>query len=478
MKKILLFSSILLLLAACKGKDPIFEISDTAVSFDAKGGEQTVFITSDRDWSASIPEGDSWYVLSQMSGHADASVVIKVQPYEDAESRTSTITFKTVHGPVLVTVTQSAPVPPEKPEALSRKMRARGGRLAFPVVAGYVYKVEAPEWITVAETRKDSVILQLDTNRTAENRQADVLLKTSAGNLLETLSVEQSWRNIEPGELLIGEIFFASNALPATGKPEKHNGDQYFKFTNNTDEVLYLDGLMISEAKYPSTLNFEIVEPIRDTACGVGTVYVIPGDGNDVPVKPGEYLLVVNNAQNHKATNPNSFDLSHAAFEWYDRSTSAANQDIDNPDVPNLDIWFTYSLSYWVLHNRGFEGYIISMPPYGMTMEKYLATYKWEGDYINHSPVGDFPMRIVNAYMVPNKWVIDGVNCSIEEKLTILSWHDSIDAGYTYVSTVDHDKQRFGKACIRKKGSDGKLIDTNNSTNDFDHAVRASLATN
>ena len=34
--------------------------------------------------------------------------------------------------------------------------------------------------------------------------------------------------------------------------------------------------------------------------------------------------------------------------------------------------------------------------------------------------------------------------------------------------TADGDAYRFGKSVIRKTGSDGKLIDSNNSTNDFE----------
>ena len=37
------------------------------------------------------------------------------------------------------------------------------------------------------------------------------------------------------------------------------------------------------------------------------------------------------------------------------------------------------------------------------------------------------------------------------------------------------DAGRFGKSVIRKTGSDGKLIDSNNSTNDFESNTKASL---
>ena len=42
-------------------------------------------------------------------------------------------------------------------------------------------------------------------------------------------------------------------------------------------------------------------------------------------------------------------------------------------------------------------------------------------------------------------------------------------------SQADGDAYRFGKSVIRKTGSDGKLIDSNNSTNDFESNTKASL---
>ena len=39
--------------------------------------------------------------------------------------------------------------------------------------------------------------------------------------------------------------------------------------------------------------------------------------------------------------------------------------------------------------------------------------------------------------------------------------------GWTHCGKIDKDPERYGKSVLRKRGNDGKLIDTNNSTNDF-----------
>ena len=181
MKKLLLILSAALALAACKDENPVFTISTEELKFDANGGEQKVFISTNRDWTAQVPQTDTWYTVSALSGTSDTEVTGSVEPYEAATPRTSTLTFDTALGLRSFKITQHGPVPPEQPESSALKVRGKGGRVAFPALQGYVYEVgETPEWISVAETRKDSVVLQLDTNRTDAYRTADVVLKTTS----------------------------------------------------------------------------------------------------------------------------------------------------------------------------------------------------------------------------------------------------------------------------------------------------------
>ena len=68
----------------------------------------------------------------------------------------------------------------------------------------------------------------------SENRTAEVTVNNTDGSRLATLTVTQSWRNVEPGELLIQEIFLTSNLIAETGKTDSRNMEQYFILTNNT----------------------------------------------------------------------------------------------------------------------------------------------------------------------------------------------------------------------------------------------------
>lgn len=113
MKKLLLILSAALALAACKDENPVFTISTEELKFDANGGEQKVFISTNRDWTAQVPQTDTWYTVSALSGTSDTEVTVTVEPYEDATPRTSTLTFDTALGLRSFKITQNGPVPPE-----------------------------------------------------------------------------------------------------------------------------------------------------------------------------------------------------------------------------------------------------------------------------------------------------------------------------------------------------------------------------
>lgn len=106
MKKLLLILSAALALAACNKEDPFFTISTEELKFDANGGEQKVFISTNRDWTAQVPQTDTWYTVSALSGTSDTEVTVTVEPYEDATPRTSTLTFDTALGLQSFKITQ------------------------------------------------------------------------------------------------------------------------------------------------------------------------------------------------------------------------------------------------------------------------------------------------------------------------------------------------------------------------------------
>lgn len=374
---------------------------------------------------------------------------------------------------------------PVEPVTISSSMRLNGGNVLVNVPeADFDVSIpdEASSWVGVneAETEGRTLVLEVAKNETGAERQTTVTVtRKGRSDLLATVTIKQSNVAAKNGEFVIEEIYFTGTALPETGSPDKYQGDQYIKIRNNTDEDLYADGmLLILQSSVLSNMKGEIPAAVdfREEYCAGQAFYAIPGSGRDVPVKAGESLIIVNNAQNHLESNPDSWDATTADFEWYDESSNENFLDTDNPAVPNLDKWYAQTLTVHSLHNRGAYGIAIAMPPAGTTGEQFLQDHPI-GDgyyYIFHSPNGSLEMPI-KGYFVPNEWVLDAVNTGGRNTFGMAPWGTSLDAGYTWCGTEDSDPDQFNKSVIRKTGADGKLVDTNNSSNDFTPDTTPSL---
>ncbi len=270
----------------------------------------------------------------------------------------------------------------------------------------------------------------------------------------------------DKGDFIIQEVFYTGTLYP-TGK--QYNGTGYVRIYNNTDRVLYADGLAFMESKFSTTQKYDYTPDLLSSHMTVHAIYVIPGSGQEHPVAPGESLILCDTGIDHRLVNPNAFDLSHADFEWYDVSSSPSNLDIDSPTVPNLDKWYCYTNSFFILHNRGFKAWALARIP--TDKETFLAENYYEYEYTMVLPAGTFPMS-QKAYKVPNEWIVDAVNASVASEYVWNVTDASLDRGYTYCGEIDHDKTRYFKSVRRKLlyiTSDGRCVlkDTNNSTADF-----------
>lgn len=261
------------------------------------------------------------------------------------------------------------------------------------------------------------------------------------------------------------EIFFTGTKTP---EDKLYNGDKYFILYNNSTEVLYADGLIIAQSSFLTTRK-EVYSPdVMDEAFTSNEIIMIPGSGTDYPVNPGEQVVIANNAIDHVEYNANSFSLTGADFEI--ELIDAI--DVDNPDVPN-----TVNLAgNLTMHNRGFKSYALAKLPEGMTAEQFVeeSTYTYSYTAVNGREMS------MDAHKIPNEYIMDAVNLSVQENFEWLVTAPSLDMGWTYCGRTDADDNRFGKAVSRKVAADSGdgvvfLQDTNNSTQDFEVEVAPSL---
>lgn len=266
--------------------------------------------------------------------------------------------------------------------------------------------------------------------------------------------------NVSTGKegFVISEIFFRGTQTP-NGKA--YFADQYIKITNNTSKLMYADSLVIMESAFTNGVKHKYIKDYRNEGFAAGAIYMIPGKGKDVPVKPGETLLLALNGKNHKSVNANSFDLSNANFEFYDVSTNNY-KDEQNANVKDLERIFTTSASILVLNMRGNKAYAIGKIQ--GTIKDFLKNNYYEAQYNN-----DVNRKLMTqkAYFLPSAWIIDAVNVDMKDNP-----HDwniipvSMDNGFTYCSDNAKDKSGIGTAVVRKM-KNGKYVDTNNSSEDF-----------
>lgn len=292
--------------------------------------------------------------------------------------------------------------------------------------------------------------VSIEVNTTNENVQ---LVENNSNQINLLLNVTTGKEGF-----VISEIFFRGTQTPK-GKP--YFADQYIKITNNTSKLMYADSLVIMESAFTNGVKRKYIKDYRNEGFAAGAIYMIPGRGKDVPVKPGETLLLALNGKNHKSVNANSFDLSKADFEFYDISTNNY-KDEQNANVKDLERIFTTSASILVLNMKGNKAYAIGKIQ--GTIQDFLKNNNYDAQYNNNV---NGKLMTQKAYFLPSAWIIDAVNVDIKDNP-----HDwniipvSMDKGFTYCNDNAKDKSGIGTAVVRKM-KNGKYVDTNNSTEDF-----------
>ena len=304
-------------------------------------------------------------------------------------------------------------------------------------------------------------------------------LNIIAGTASAKLSIVQGLPEVEEvksGSFVLEEVFFTGCLLEDGNSNDAMDGDQYFKITNNTDKLLYADGLFFcksSEHSQNGGFSYWLIDDDLSAQILVKDMFQIPGGGEDVPVLPGHSILVAFAAQDFQTENGSGLNLSGADFEIYD----GEELDTDNPDVPNIVPFLKSSASFSYLHTRGFESYAIVKFPADVTEESFLANNAFSGTrsfWMDGAAIAEGKDYPEGSYVIPNAWVVDGINCGVEEEYGNPAFNASIDGGYTGCGKVDKDPDRYGKSVIRKS-ENGKLVDTNNSTNDFTRDATPSL---
>lgn len=268
------------------------------------------------------------------------------------------------------------------------------------------------------------------------------------------LSVHQSIT--QKGDLIFEEIYYTGSKNSLTGIP--YFGDRYFKLYNNSDYVVYADGLLLAESEFTTNDKNDYFPNIMEQKFAAGGIIILPGKGKDYPIPPRSSIVIAESANNHNAIDKNYINLSSANFEMY---SPYDDENVDNPQVPNTSELFN-SVS---IDKKGVRSYVIARLPENMSKETFLAENSYHYTYNEFGFLMDG-----DAMAIPNNWIIDAVNLSNGKDPDWILTSTSLDSGWTTCSLHEGDESRYGKSVNRIVTTQIPykiLQDTNNSKKDF-----------
>lgn len=328
-------------------------------------------------------------------------------------------------------------------------------------------------------------------------------------NAAENKPLEMKLAQGRLGEWIFKQIYYAGSHTT--------NGavfrDQFIEICNNTDQVLYADSLYFGQVQGVGTAANSIdlskgyfmdnpqdelykqfnwgksigMIPASESATKdyvyMKSLYRIPGTGTQYPVAPGESIVIAATAQNHKAPfvgtddkpisvkNPDlTIDLSQADFEVYlgNIISNAFASDVDNSSVPDCAV-IEPGARDMVLDATARDAYAL------FKTERSLPEYR------NNTAIKDFgyfpdpSVQTISAstsfyYQIPTEIILDAVqiqhpsaNSRVPRRV-----HNALDAGAYNVPAGQYSSQSMIRKTAKIVNGRRVLMDTNNSSNDFD----------
>lgn len=371
------------------------------------------------------------------------------------------------------------------------------GLAIFNNVSAGVYNIEASiaikkaqyEAITGLPLDQDSVVFNAAVNNTMLNNTTNntVELKLQFGTI---------------GDWVIKQVYYAGSHTTNGGSFR----DQFIEIYNNSNTVLYADSMYFAEVMGSNTVNPDYTKgyyvndgslkgqfdwnksigmPANSNAVEnyiyAKSLFRVPGNGTTYPIQPGQSFIIAQTALNHKAPYTSttgttisikdptlSVDLSGAEFEVYlgNIIPNPFNSDIDNPGVPNLAV-LSYSARDLVLDNPGRDGYAI----FKTNADIPTAWKKYPNPTIT-AIIAETDLH----YQIPNTLVIDAMETQhatpanrVPKRLV-----GTLDAGAYNVPGGQYSSQSAIRKTAKTVSGRKILMDTNNSTNDFDYLDKAS----
>lgn len=272
--------------------------------------------------------------------------------------------------------------------------------------------------------------------------------------------------------LIFKEVYFS-------GVPDYYFQDAFYEIYNNTDEVQYLDGIIMGVVDFglaPQTWNKD--QPSVWMTNGSYTdgkypltshVQCFPGNGTDYPVQPRTSVVVAANPINHSARTlgesdkVSPVDLSNAQWQLYTDNAMPADTRIDGVNAMTF-LWKTWGRE--MMPATEGQPIILARLKNGQTPVDYVA---------DPSSVATIPGGSNTCLMIPADCILDAIDIVPADPTCHFKRIEAKDdAGLAWFTGADgvSNGEYSGKSLRRKVAgftAAGKAIlkDTNNSSNDF-----------
>ena len=339
---------------------------------------------------------------------------------------------------------------------LTVNLTAPTGYEASQLPAMTVTAVNSDKELTYTETTAagaTSVTFEVSSGQyqiTATGRYSATITFTGAAtaDVFDDKSATVALTEVNKSPLVFKEVY-------STSYNYKLN-DTYMEIVNNSDEVQYLDQVIIGAMTALSTPNpwVDASGAQLDKYPLYGIVAAFPGTGKEHPLQPGESVVVANDAKDWSADG--AANLADADWECYVPDANQADADYD---APNLEI--VYNLENQRRLGPGFfgGGLVLAKLPEGMTPSQFAANsdnFMTEPNKVDATQL---------YFMLPSKYLLDAVELFSADDPGYHTLLAQDDAGSALVNGWS------GKSIRRKvtkvEGGRAYYQDTNNSTNDF-----------
>ena len=163
------------------GKKPVLTVSPDALNASDEGGVLELTVTSNVEWTLTIPEDAIWVSAEKKAGEGNDVVKFTVSPNEGMEARETELVFASGNlVPVKVKLAQMGQEPFFAIDMEKVEAPYGGGEYAITVTTNLAWTLAIPEeatWISadVTEGEKDAVVtFTVDENIFLEGREAVV----------------------------------------------------------------------------------------------------------------------------------------------------------------------------------------------------------------------------------------------------------------------------------------------------------------